>query len=183
MFMLGGFASGLLVYWIANNMITFAQQYIIMKRHGYTSRPVREHPFDLPAQEARREVSWRLTQIWRHPIKGIGAERLDHVGLKVDRPLPMDPRLGRSGGRRRGRRRLGAPAGTSSAAPRARLSWPSRRAWTGDTIHLAHPDRPDIAIEPGTEGAAGALPRVAQANLSRRTVAPPPRLSGRPTWG
>jgi YidC/Oxa1 family membrane protein insertase len=36
MFMLGGFASGLLVYWIANNLITFGQQYIIMKRHGYT---------------------------------------------------------------------------------------------------------------------------------------------------
>jgi YidC/Oxa1 family membrane protein insertase len=36
MFMLGGFASGLLVYWIANNTITFTQQYIIMKRHGYT---------------------------------------------------------------------------------------------------------------------------------------------------
>lgn len=36
MFMLGGFASGLLVYWIANNTITFVQQYIIMKRHGYT---------------------------------------------------------------------------------------------------------------------------------------------------
>jgi uncharacterized protein YcbX len=35
-------------------------------------------------------VSWRLSQIWRHPIKGIGAERLDHVGLKIDRPLPMD---------------------------------------------------------------------------------------------
>ena len=36
MFMLGGFASGLLIYWIANNTITFMQQYIIMKRHGYT---------------------------------------------------------------------------------------------------------------------------------------------------
>ncbi|NKX45371.1 membrane protein insertase YidC [Roseicyclus persicicus] len=36
MFMLGSFASGLLVYWIANNTITFIQQYIIMKRHGYT---------------------------------------------------------------------------------------------------------------------------------------------------
>ena len=36
MFMLGGFASGLLIYWIANNTITFVQQYIIMKRHGYT---------------------------------------------------------------------------------------------------------------------------------------------------
>ena len=35
MFMLGSFASGLLVYWIANNMITFAQQYIIMRSQGY----------------------------------------------------------------------------------------------------------------------------------------------------
>jgi YidC/Oxa1 family membrane protein insertase len=34
MFMLGGFASGLLVYWIANNTITFAQQYAIMRSHG-----------------------------------------------------------------------------------------------------------------------------------------------------
>ena len=35
MFMLGGFASGLVVYWIANNVITFCQQYFIMWRHGY----------------------------------------------------------------------------------------------------------------------------------------------------
>ncbi len=35
MFMLGGFASGLVIYWIANNVITFAQQYFIMWRHGY----------------------------------------------------------------------------------------------------------------------------------------------------
>ncbi|NRB05037.1 MAG: membrane protein insertase YidC [Rhodobacteraceae bacterium] len=36
MFMLGGFASGLVVYWIANNVITFAQQYLIMRSQGYT---------------------------------------------------------------------------------------------------------------------------------------------------
>ena len=36
MFMLGGFASGLVVYWIANNTITFAQQYAIMRSQGYT---------------------------------------------------------------------------------------------------------------------------------------------------
>ncbi|MFV0246065.1 MAG: membrane protein insertase YidC [Qingshengfaniella sp.] len=35
MFMLGSFASGLVVYWIANNMITFGQQYLIMRSHGY----------------------------------------------------------------------------------------------------------------------------------------------------
>ena len=35
MFMLGGFASGLVVYWITNNVITFAQQFIIMRSHGH----------------------------------------------------------------------------------------------------------------------------------------------------
>ena len=35
MFMLGKFASGLVVYWIANNTITFCQQYLIMRSHGY----------------------------------------------------------------------------------------------------------------------------------------------------
>jgi YidC/Oxa1 family membrane protein insertase len=34
MFMLGGFASGLVLYWIANNLITFFQQYLIMRSHG-----------------------------------------------------------------------------------------------------------------------------------------------------
>ena len=34
MFMLGGFASGLVLYWIANNVITFVQQYSIMSLHG-----------------------------------------------------------------------------------------------------------------------------------------------------
>ena len=35
MFMLGGFASGLVLYWITNNTITFIQQYLIMRSHGY----------------------------------------------------------------------------------------------------------------------------------------------------
>lgn len=37
MFVMGGFASGLLIYWIGNNIITFTQQYLIMWKHG--SRP------------------------------------------------------------------------------------------------------------------------------------------------
>ena len=35
MFMLGNFASGLVLYWITNNTITFIQQYSIMRIHGY----------------------------------------------------------------------------------------------------------------------------------------------------
>ncbi len=34
MFMLGSFASGLVIYWIANNTITFMQQYLIMRSQG-----------------------------------------------------------------------------------------------------------------------------------------------------
>lgn len=34
MFMLGSFASGLVVYWCANNIITFTQQYLIMRSQG-----------------------------------------------------------------------------------------------------------------------------------------------------
>ncbi len=36
MFMLGRFASGLVLYWITNNTITFTQQYLIMRSQGYT---------------------------------------------------------------------------------------------------------------------------------------------------
>lgn len=35
MFMLGGFASGLVLYWITNNVITIFQQYAIMSMHGH----------------------------------------------------------------------------------------------------------------------------------------------------
>ncbi|NDU99751.1 membrane protein insertase YidC [Pseudoroseicyclus tamaricis] len=35
MFMLGSFASGLVLYWITNNTITFIQQYTIMRLHGH----------------------------------------------------------------------------------------------------------------------------------------------------
>ena len=34
MFMLGGFASGLVIYWVANNTLTFLQQYTIMRSQG-----------------------------------------------------------------------------------------------------------------------------------------------------
>ncbi|WP_424933581.1 membrane protein insertase YidC [Amaricoccus macauensis] len=34
MFMLGQFASGLVIYWVFNNIITFTQQYIIMRSQG-----------------------------------------------------------------------------------------------------------------------------------------------------
>jgi uncharacterized protein YcbX len=99
---------------------------------------------------------WTLAQIWRHPIKGIGAEALDHVGLKPDRPLPWDRAWavleegGEAGeGWRPCRNFLRGAKGPSLMAVRARVE--------DDTVHLSHPDRPDIAIAPEADGAAAAL--------------------------
>ncbi len=97
--------------------------------------------------------SWRLSQIWRHPIKGVGAERLDHVGLKVDRPLPMDRAwavLEEGGeaadGWRPCRNFVRGAKGPSLMAVSARVE--------GDTVHLSHPDRPDLSLRPDEAGAA-----------------------------
>jgi YidC/Oxa1 family membrane protein insertase len=32
---MGSFASGLIIYWITNNVISFSQQYLIMRSHGH----------------------------------------------------------------------------------------------------------------------------------------------------
>jgi len=101
-------------------------------------------------------MTWSLAQIWRHPIKGIGAERLDHVGLHVDRPLPGDRAwavLEEGGeaahGWRPCRNFLRGAKGPSLMAVTARTA--------EDEIHLSHPDRPDLTITPGTQEAAQAL--------------------------
>lgn len=92
-------------------------------------------------------MTWTLTQIWRHPIKGIGAEALDHVGLRIDRPLPLDRAwavLEEGGeaadGWRACRNFLRGAKGPSLMAVMARVE--------GDVIHLSHPDQPDLAINP-----------------------------------
>jgi hypothetical protein len=101
-------------------------------------------------------MTWTLAQIWRHPIKGIGAEALGHVGLQVDRPLPLDRAWavleegGEAGeGWRACRNFLRGAKGPSLMAVRARVE--------DGTIHLSHPDRSELAVTPGTEGAAKAL--------------------------
>ena len=101
-------------------------------------------------------MTWRLAQIWRHPIKGIGAERLDHVGLHIDRPLPLDRAwavLEEGGeaadGWRSCRNFLRGAKGPSLMAVTARVE--------DKLIHLSHPERPDIAIDPDTTAGAEAL--------------------------
>lgn len=53
MLMLGGFASGLVLYWIANNTITIIQQYTIMSMHGHRPDIFGNMRSGLPSRNAK----------------------------------------------------------------------------------------------------------------------------------
>lgn len=100
-------------------------------------------------------MSATLAQIWRHPVKGIGTEALDHVSLSAGLPLPLDRAwavLEDGGERAPGwqpcRNFLRGAKGPSLMAVQARVA--------GDVVHLSHPDRPDFPLHL-VEGAAPAL--------------------------
>lgn len=98
-------------------------------------------------------MSRRLAAIWRHPVKGIGAEPLDTVALTPDRPLPLD---------RAWAVLTGAAEDTGawqSCRNFARGCYgPELMAVTarsdGSRITFQHPKRPDLTIDPATGGAA-----------------------------
>lgn len=55
MFMLGGFASGLVLYWVTNNVITIIQQYTIMSMHGHRPDFFGNIRASMPARGKARE--------------------------------------------------------------------------------------------------------------------------------
>ena len=179
MFMLGRFASGLVLYWIANNTITFTQQYIIMRSHGLQAGRLRQHPLLVPPQGCgREEVTVRLAEIWRHPIKGIGRERLTEVDLAPGAPLPGDRAWAvlHEGGEETDswqprRNFLQAASGPSLMAVHA--------ATSGETVTLSHPNRQDLTLRlPGeAERLLGWVRPLWPADrpAPRRLVAAPPQ--------
>lgn len=94
----------------------------------------------------------RLAAIWRHPIKGIGCEPLDHAVLTPDRPVPGDRAWAvlRDG--------VVAVGGWQHCSGFLRgANGPSLMAVTARTLdnglELTHPDRPPLRFDPATEGA------------------------------
>lgn len=93
-----------------------------------------------------------LAQIWRHPIKGIGCEALLSTDLAVGRPIAGDRAWAvlREGGADTGAWQkcssfLRGANGPSLMAVHARTD--------GTRLHLSHPHRPDLSIDPATDGA------------------------------
>lgn len=110
-----------------------------------------------------------LAQIWRHPIKGIGAEELESTRIAPDRPLPLDRAwavLQEGGEARDGWRPcqnfVRGAKGPSLMAIQAQVEMASQTLGPGDgtvmvtqpttRIRLTHPNRPDILIDPGRDG-------------------------------
>ncbi|MBT9384896.1 MOSC domain-containing protein [Pseudooceanicola sp. CBS1P-1] len=95
----------------------------------------------------------RVAQIWRHPIKGIGAEPLDSVTLTAGRPLPGDRAWAMTTGDT-------VDTGTwQSCKNFARGCFgPQLMAITARSaagiVHLDHPTAGAIRIDPARDGAA-----------------------------
>ncbi|WP_095587567.1 MOSC domain-containing protein [Actibacterium ureilyticum] len=93
-----------------------------------------------------------LAQIWRHPVKGVGAERLETTDLTPDRPLPLDRAWAiltgdaqDTGEWQRCRNFARGCYGPQLMAVTARTD--------GTRITFSHPALDDLTIDPTTEGA------------------------------
>ena len=86
MFMLGTFASGLIIYWIANNMITFAQQYMIMRSQGYKPDVFG----NIKASLSEKNLNGLLIRNMALSYKITWGERVSEVRVRARETLPYD---------------------------------------------------------------------------------------------
>ena len=153
MFMLGSFASGLVIYWVANNTITFVQQYTIMRHQGVKPEVLSNILAPLKRSARPAECSPRR-HLWRHPIKAHGVEPVPEVTLEPRRDHALGPGLGDRPRRRQGhagQRRLGACANFSRGAKSPALM--AIRAGVDEAagrVTLTHPRRSPSASIPTT---------------------------------
>lgn len=121
-------------------------------------------------------MSWTLTDIWRHPVKSHGAERLEAVTLEAGLALPWDRVWAIAHDAARLEDGWSPCQNFSRGAKAPSLMAISARfeEATGQ-LHLSHPDLDPISLDPETEGdrlvqwAAGLIPegRAPSAHLHR----------------
>ena len=99
-----------------------------------------------------------VAQLWRYPIKAIGAEPLERIEVEPGRPFPLDrawavlERGGEAGnGWRNCRNFLRGAKGPGLMAVMASVNE------DGKSLVLTHPERPDLAIDLAAQGAAHTL--------------------------
>ncbi|GAA0308773.1 MOSC domain-containing protein [Rhodovulum strictum] len=98
----------------------------------------------------------RLAQIWRHPVKGHGAEALGAVTLEPGRPLPWDREWAVAHDAARTDGTDWAPCANFSRGAKAPelMAIMARLDEAAETVTLSHPARPDLTFSPDREAAA-----------------------------
>ena len=103
----------------------------------------------------------RLAQIWRHPVKGLGGERLTRVTLAPGTTLPGDRlwAVAHEGSRYDPRAPGWAPCGGFLRATRAPALVTTRVSLdeASGRLALAHPRRPTLALDPEAPDALARL--------------------------
>ncbi|MBN2906279.1 MAG: MOSC domain-containing protein [Rhodobacteraceae bacterium] len=97
-----------------------------------------------------------LAQIWRHPIKGHGAEPLGEVSLEAGRTLPWDRAWAVAHAAASVDGTEWAPCANFSRGAKAPQLMAIKAALdeTAQTVTLSHPDRPEITFDPDRQAAA-----------------------------
>ncbi|ARE40933.1 MOSC domain protein [Rhodovulum sp. P5] len=95
----------------------------------------------------------RLAQIWRHPIKGHGAEALEAVTLETGRTLPWDRAWAVAHEAAKTDGTDWAPCANFSRGAKAPelMAIMARLDEAAETVTLTHPDRPAITFAPDRE--------------------------------
>ncbi|RAP39748.1 molybdenum cofactor biosysynthesis protein [Rhodovulum viride] len=98
----------------------------------------------------------RLARIYRHPIKGHGAEALEAADLEAGRTLPWDRTWAVAHEASRTDGTDWAPCANFSRGAKAPqlMAIGARLDEAAGQVTLTHPDRPDLTFSPDNEGAA-----------------------------
>ncbi len=97
-----------------------------------------------------------VTHIWRHPIKSLGREGLQHVALQPSSPLPFDrlwavyheaSKLDPTGN-------VWGPCQNFIRGAKAPELMAISANLDGDQIILSHPEKPDLTVNPDVDGAS-----------------------------
>jgi len=94
-----------------------------------------------------------IARIWRHPIKGHGAEALETVGLETGRTMPWDRTWAVAHEAAKTDGTGWAPCANFSRGAKAPalMAIMARLDAAAETVTLTHPDRPEITFAPDRE--------------------------------
>ena len=98
----------------------------------------------------------KVTALWRHPIKSHGREALTRVTLTQGRSMPYDRlwAIAHDAAKADGSEWVACQNFSRGSKSPALMAINATLDEAAETLTLTHPDRPDLTVQPDTQGAA-----------------------------